>query len=192
MIVARIPLHPLRPHSRDNDRPALQLLRRPEPRVHQRRALLRILDQAPALVVGIARDSAVREHCVETVERAPPSVECAETAGNKRLILERPTRGDDKPVEVLLAPEVAGTRGRGADRCVADHCAEPRGGRVGHPPVLVCVAGVEQEIDIVGIRIVVRGEVGVPHQAVAEVEVDVPSAGARHDLVPEAFRVLLG
>lgn len=129
---------------------------------------------------------------METVERAPPSVERVQPTSDKRLVLKRPARSDDEPVEVLLAPEVAGTRGRGADRCVADHRAEPRGGRVGHPPVLVCVAGVEQEIDIVGISVVVRGEVGVPHQAVAEVEVDVPSAGARHDLVPEALRVLLG
>src|SRR5262249_24086958 len=93
----------------------LDLPRGAEPRVDHGAPALAVLRELAALVGVVVRDRAVAEELVEPVEGAVPAREHVAAAGREDRVLERPARGDDDPFEVVLAPEVTGRGGRGAD-----------------------------------------------------------------------------
>ena len=137
----------------------LDLLGGTEPRVDQRRALLGVLERPLALLGVVERDRAVAHQGVEAVEGAVPAREHVAAARCQEVVLKRPAGGDDHPLEVLLAPEVAGRGRRGA------HLGEVQEAVVGrgqHPAVHVGVAGVEDEVGGVDPRVVVAAPVRLP------------------------------
>ena len=97
-------------------------------------APLGVLERCFSALVGVVvGDRAVPEQAVEPVEGAVPAGEDVAAAGGDQLVLQRTARGDYSPLEVLLAPQVAGCR-RSATDLVEDR--NPSSGDVSTHPSL--------------------------------------------------------
>src|SRR5688572_13547111 len=81
----------------------LDLLRRAEPGVDHVPARLAELHEAPSLLLVVERHRPVAERDVHAVEQWAPAIESVAYAANEVATLERPTRSDDEPLQVLLA-----------------------------------------------------------------------------------------
>ncbi len=123
---------------------------------------------------------------MQPVEGSAPPVEDVAPAVDD-VVLQGTACGDDRPLEVLLPPQVGRAVGRGADVVVVQPVRGAPGGE--HPPVGARVAGVEHEVDVVDVGVVVADPVRLPGGLVAPVEPTLPPLG-RH-LVDEPLGVAL-
>jgi hypothetical protein len=162
----------------------LNLLRRPEPGLHQGHAGAGVAREPLTFLLIIVGNGGITHQQVQPVECRAPAVEHVAAAIDD-IVLQRPTGGDGHPLQVLLPPMVGGHVGRGPD--LREMKPVGAAARRQLPPVRPRVPGVEDEIDIIDVIVVVAQPVGFPGRLVSPIEAALPAFGG--ELVDEALGV---